>query len=98
MVGSRYLEQAQVRPYHDSIVLETLLEGLEDRLLMLLLDNGRSSGEDSEGIFSLFGLRGLAELEEGTEQFGPGITCEGGLALMVGDPAGNSNNCIEKRA
>ena len=50
--------------YHNGLVLEAFLESLKNGFLMLLLDNCRSRSKHSEGVFSLLGFGGLAELEK----------------------------------
>lgn len=64
-----------VDTHHDGVIFEPFLERLEDRLLTLLLDNAGGRGKDSEGILPLLSFGCLAELEERTKQFWPGITC-----------------------
>jgi hypothetical protein len=63
--------------YHDGFILEALLESLEHRLLMLLLDDAGGGCKDSESILTLLGLGSLAQLEESAKKFRPAILCSG---------------------
>jgi hypothetical protein len=57
--------------YKNSIVPETLLEGLNNWLLMLLLNDARGRREDTEGHLTLLRLGGLAQLKKCTKKFWP---------------------------
>ena len=57
--------------YRYGVILESLLEGLDHSILVLLLDDARGGGKDTERSLAFLGLAGLAQLEHSTEEFGP---------------------------
>ncbi|GKT63760.1 LOW QUALITY PROTEIN: hypothetical protein ColTof3_11099 [Colletotrichum tofieldiae] len=63
--------------YLHGIILEALLEGLDNGILVLLLDDPGGRSEDAESGFALLGVGGDAELEKTAQELGPGIICHG---------------------
>ena len=61
--------------YTDGVILETLSEGLSNRLVVLLLDNAGSGVEDAERRFPLARVFCYAQLEEHGEQLWPWLVC-----------------------
>jgi hypothetical protein len=57
--------------YGDVLIFKTLSEDTHNSIFMLLLNNSGSSSEDSESSLTQTRLRGLASLEEDSEELWP---------------------------